>query len=165
MGNFNALIGKRTNPMETATGKFGIDWKTKEWATSRKHKIMDTLFQKKAGRRWTWKNLNDVTKIEIDSIATNRPDFVTDVTIINQDNTGSDHRMDMSNIKLSEEVERKTLITKRPQRVVATQIRSKKFRIPTQIEKPVQDTTRTRRHRHYERDHLRHDPTKSVKSI
>ena len=88
---------------------------------------MDTLFQKKAGRRWTWKNLNDVTKIEIDSIATNRPDFVTDVTIINQDNTGSDHRMDMSNIKLSEEVERKTLITKRPQRVVATQIRSKKF--------------------------------------
>ena len=45
----------------------------------------------------------------------------------NQVNTGSDHRLAMSNTKLSVEVERKTLITKRPQRVVATQIRSKKF--------------------------------------
>ena len=34
-----------------------------------------------------------------DSILTNRPDIVTDVTIINQVNIESDHRMVMSNIK------------------------------------------------------------------
>ena len=45
----------------------------------------------------------------------------------NQVNTGSDHILALSNITLSVEMERKTLVTKRPQTVVATQIRSKKF--------------------------------------
>ena len=88
------------------------------------------MFLKKAGRRrWTWKNLNDVTKTEIDYIPTNRTDIVTDVTVINQVKTGSDQRLVMRNIKLSVEMERKTLITKRPQRVDTTQIRSKKFEL------------------------------------
>ena len=37
-------------------------------------------------------------------------------------------------------------------------------RIPTRIEKPIRDTTITRRHRHHERDLHRHDPTKRAKS-
>ena len=57
-----------------------------------KYNIMNTMFQKKAMRRWTWKSL---TKTKLDYILTNRPDIVTDVTIINQVNTGSDHRMDI----------------------------------------------------------------------
>ena len=73
--------GKWTNPMETA------------------------MFQKKAGRRWTWKSPNGVTKTEIDYILTNRPDIVKDITVINQVNTGSDHRLVISNIKLDVEVE------------------------------------------------------------
>ena len=42
MGDFNAQIGKRTNPMETATGKYGLELTNErgntlvEWATSRK---------------------------------------------------------------------------------------------------------------------------------
>ena len=82
--------------MEMATGRFGLGLRNErgntlvKWATSRKYKIMNTMFQKKAGRRWAWKSTN---------IPTNRPDIVTDVTAINQVNIGSDHRLAMSNIK------------------------------------------------------------------
>ena len=91
MGYFNDQIGKRTNAMETATGKFGHELSNErgdtliEWATSRKYKIKNTTFQKKASRRWMWKRPNGVAKTEID-ILTNRPDIVTDVTVINQFN-------------------------------------------------------------------------------
>ena len=67
-----------------------------EWATSRKYKIVNTMFQKKAGR----KRSDGITKTEIDYILTNRPD----VTVINQVNIGSDHRLVISNIKLDVEV-------------------------------------------------------------
>ena len=62
MGDFSAQVGKRTHPMETATGKFVLELRNErsdtlvEWATPRKYKIMNTMFQKKAGRRWTWKS-------------------------------------------------------------------------------------------------------------
>ena len=119
--------------METATDKFGLGLRNKsgdtlvEWATSRKYKIMNTIFQKKAQREWTWKSPNGVTKTEIDYILTNRPDIVTDVTVINQVNIGSDHRLVMSNIKLEVEVERKKLTTKRPPTVDTTRMGSKKI--------------------------------------
>ena len=73
MRDFNAHIGKRTNPTETATGKFGLELRNEsrdtlvEWATSRKYKIMNTIFQKTAGRRWTWKSTSDVSKEEVSS--------------------------------------------------------------------------------------------------
>ena len=65
-------------------------------------------------------------KTEIDYIITNRPVFVTNVTVINPVIIGLAHRMVMSNLKLDVEVERKTLMTKRPPGVVVTQIGSKK---------------------------------------
>ena len=37
-------------------------------------------------------------------------------------------------------------------------------RILTRIEKPIRDTIESGRHRHHEQNHLRYDPTKSVKS-
>ena len=104
MGDFNAQIGKRTNPTETVTGKCGIELRNErddtlvEWATSRTYTIMNTMFQKKAGRRWTWKSSNGVRKTEIDYILTNRPDIATVVTVINQVNIGSDNRLDMYNM-------------------------------------------------------------------
>ena len=94
MGYFNGQMGKRTNPMETATCKLGLGFRNERGdtlATSRKYKIMNTMFHKKSGRRWTCKSPNDVTKTEIDYILTNRPDIVTDVTVLNQVNSGSDH--------------------------------------------------------------------------
>ena len=64
---------------------------------------------------------------EIDYILTNRPGIVTDVTIINQVNIGSEHRLVMSNIKLDVEMERKQLMTNWPPRVCATLIGSRKI--------------------------------------
>ena len=80
------------------------------------------MFQKKAGRIWTWGSLNGVAKTEIDYIQTNRPDIVTDATVINQVKIESDHRMVRSNSKLDVQVERKTLMAKRPHRVDTIEI-------------------------------------------
>ncbi len=55
-----------------------------EWATSKNLKIMNPQFQKKAGRRWTWRSPDGNTKNEIDYIITDKPSMVTDVTVINQ---------------------------------------------------------------------------------
>ena len=52
MGDFNAQIGKIPNPVEMATGTFGLELRSDtlvEWATSRTYKVMNTMFQKKAG--------------------------------------------------------------------------------------------------------------------
>ena len=51
---------------------------------------------------------NGVTMAHIDYILTNRPDIVKYVTVIDQVNIGSDHRMVMSNIKFDVEMERKS---------------------------------------------------------
>ena len=106
MGDFNAQIVKITNFMQATTGKFGLCLRKErgdtlvEWATSRKYKLINTIFQKKAG----------VTKTEIDYIITT---MVTDVTFINQANLGSDHRLVMSTIKLDIKVERSRSHTNR----------------------------------------------------
>ena len=72
-----------------------------------------------------WKSSNDVAKAEIDYTLTNRPGIITDVTVINQVNIGSDHKLVMSNIKLDVEMEMKKLMTKRTARVDATRIGSR----------------------------------------
>ena len=82
------------------------------------------MFQKKAGMRWIWNSPNGVTNTEIDYILTNRTDIVTDVTVINQVNTGSDHIVAMSNTKL---------VTKRLPRVNAKQIGSKKIEFQLEL--------------------------------
>ncbi len=49
--DLNAHERKRTNPIETATGKCGLGKKNvrgdtlEEWATAIKYKIMNTMFQ------------------------------------------------------------------------------------------------------------------------
>ena len=85
MGDFNAQLDKLMYPM--ATGKFGLGLRNErgdnlvEWATPRKYKITNTVFQKKAGMRWMWKSANGVAKTETDYILTNSADIVTDVTV------------------------------------------------------------------------------------
>ena len=75
-GHFNVQMGIKTNHMETAKGTFELVVRYErgvtlvEWATSKKYKIMNTMFQKKPGRSWTWQG--DVTKTEIDYILTKR---------------------------------------------------------------------------------------------
>ena len=73
---------------------------------------MNTQFQKKAGRRWTWRSPDGQTKNEIDYIMIDNPSMVTDVTVINRINIGSDHRMVMGSIMLNTRAERRKLLNK-----------------------------------------------------
>ena len=101
-----------------ATGCFGLGQRNErgdtlvEWATSNNVKIMNTQFQKKAGRRWTWRSPDGHTRNEIDYIMTDTPIMVTDVTVINRVNIGSDHRMVMSSVTLNTRAERRNLLNK-----------------------------------------------------
>ena len=114
--------------MEKATGKYGLELINErgdtlvEWATSRKNHEYHVPGESR--EEMDVENANGVTKTELDYILTNRPDIVTDVTVINQINIGTEHRIVMSNTKLDVEVERTKLMTKRPPRVDATQIGS-----------------------------------------
>ena len=87
MGDFNAKVGGQSNTPERVTGCFGLGQRNErgdtlvEWATSKKFKIMNTQFQKKAGRRWTWRSPDGHTRNKIDYIMTDKPSMVTDVTL------------------------------------------------------------------------------------
>ena len=82
MGDFNAKVGGQTNTSEMATGCFGLGQRNErgdtvvEWATSKNLKIMNTQFQKKAGRRWTWRSPDGHTRNEIDYIMTDKPSML-----------------------------------------------------------------------------------------
>ena len=83
---------------------------------------MNTQFQKKTGRRWTWRNPDGHTRNEIDYIMTDRPSMVTDVTVINRVNIGSDHRMVMGSITLNTRAERRKLLNKNTRTRVDTKM-------------------------------------------
>ena len=128
MGDCNAKVGGQTNTSERATGCFGLDQRNErgdtlvEWATSMNFKIMNTQFQKKAGRRWAWRRPDGNTKNEIDSIMTDKPSMVTHLTVINRINIGSDHRMVMGSITLNTRAERRKLLNKNTRTRVDTQM-------------------------------------------
>ena len=82
---------------------------------------MNTQIQKKAGR-WTSRSPDGNTKNEIDYIMTDKPSMVTDVTVKNRVNIGSDHRMVMGSIKLNTRAERRKLLNKNTRTRVDTQM-------------------------------------------
>ena len=128
MGAFNAKVGGQTNTTERATGCFGLGQRNErgdtlvERATSKNFKITNTQFQKKAGRKWTWRSPDGNTKNEIYYIITDKPSMVTDVTVINRVNIGSDHRMVMGSITLNTRAERRKLLNKNTRTRVDTQM-------------------------------------------
>ena len=113
MGEFNAKVGGQTNTSERATGCFGLGQRSERGDT------MNTQFQKKAGRRWTWRSPSRNTKNEVDYIMTDKPSMVIDVTVIN---IGSDHMMVMGSITLNTRTERRKLLNKNTRTRVDTQM-------------------------------------------
>ena len=76
MGHFNEKVGGQTNSTERATGCFGLGQRNEsgdtpvEWTTSKNIKIMNTQFQKKAGKKLTRRSPDGNTKNEIHYIMT-----------------------------------------------------------------------------------------------
>ncbi|XP_041472578.1 uncharacterized protein LOC121421843 [Lytechinus variegatus] len=118
MGDFNAKVGKREDNSEMMLGKFGIGTRNDrgdrllEFASSRGLKVMNSFFKKKEYRKWTWQSPNGTTRNEIDFILTNRPDIITDVSVLNRFNTGSDHRLVRAKMHVNFKLERSKLIRK-----------------------------------------------------
>lgn len=75
---------------------------------------MNTFFEKPLYRRWTWRSPDDITKNEIDYIITNKKYIVSDVTVSNRLDMGSDHRPVGAKILINSKQERNRLI--HPQR-------------------------------------------------
>ena len=76
MGDFNAQIGKRPNSMETATDKFGLEYRNERGDTlSNLKKVQNHEYHvpEESRRKWTLKSPNGVTMAEIDYILTNKP--------------------------------------------------------------------------------------------
>ena len=90
----------------------------------------------KAGRRWTWRSPDGITKN--DYIMTDKPSMVTDVTVINRVNIGSDHMMVMGSITLNTRAERRTLLNKNTRTRVDTEIiGTKKNTVQLELKKQV----------------------------
>ena len=68
------------------------------------------------------KRQQDASENEIDYIMTDKPSMVTDVTVINRINIGSDHRMVMGSIMLNTRAERRKLLNKNTRTRVDTQM-------------------------------------------
>ena len=71
----------------------------------------------------------------------------------------------MSNIKLEVESGKETIDDQEATKSRCHTNRVKEEQIPTRIEKPIRDTARTRRHRHHDRKHHKHDPSKSASGV
>ena len=126
MGDFNAKVGKKKDG-ESCMGKFGVGHRNERgemlvnFSERYNMKIMNTVFQKRAGRKWTWRSPNEETKNEIDFIIADNFNIVKDVTVINRVNIGSDHRMVASRIKFDFKIERTKMILKKktcPRKIV-----------------------------------------------
>ena len=136
MGDFNAKIGKKTEG-ETAVGNHGIGTRNErgqmlvEFAEARSLSIMNTFFEKRLERKWTWKSPSDV-KNEIDFIISNRRDIIKNVEVINKVNVGSDHRMVRGEIKIHLRRERNKLMSKPQPNLANLRIRATEFSLNIQ---------------------------------
>ena len=75
---------------------------------------------------------------------TDKPSMVTDLTVINRINIGSDHMMVMGSITLNTRAERRKLLNKNTRTRVDTQmIGTKKNTFRIEIKKQVHSTRRT----------------------
>ncbi|CAK1578662.1 unnamed protein product [Parnassius mnemosyne] len=110
MGDFNAKLGTRENG-ELKVGKFGIgqqnprgqqlaDFMEKEGLF-----MMNSFFQKRPHRKWTWSSADGSTKNEIDFIMTTRRQLFSDVSVIARVKTGNDHRMVRGTLNLNVKLE------------------------------------------------------------
>ncbi|XP_033113686.1 craniofacial development protein 2-like [Anneissia japonica] len=119
MGDFNAKVRSKTHTQENSIGSFGIGGRNErgdrliEFTESRNLKIMNTFFQKKPNRKWTWKSPNGDTKNKIDFILASNHEIVKDISVLAQFDTGSDHRLVRATIKINMRLERARLVRKK----------------------------------------------------
>ncbi|XP_047533375.1 uncharacterized protein LOC125068313 [Vanessa atalanta] len=95
--------------------------------------LMNSFFEKKPQRKWTWRSPNNVTRNEIDFIISNKRHIFRDVSVINRFNTGSDHRLVRGTLDIDFKAERSRMMrsTLRPTMLQTAQ-GSEKFQMELQ---------------------------------
>lgn len=114
MGDFNARIGTAQKD-ERAVGPFGIGQRDGRgeslvnFTESNNLYIINSFFQKKSTRKWTWISPKGNTS-EIDFIISDQKIIFTDCCALNRFNVGSDHRLVRAKIKINCHKERIKLV-------------------------------------------------------
>ena len=136
IGDFNAKVGQKRRG-ELAMGNFGIGSRNNrgdmlvEFAERNNLKIMNTFFNKKENRKWTWRSPNGETKNEIDFILSEKASIIKDVTVLNKLKS-SDHRMVRCRIDLDLKKERENLILRKKINTPAVREKSEEFSLMIQ---------------------------------
>lgn len=119
IGDLNAKIGKRQEENENSVGKFGVGERNERgdflinFTEANKMYIMNTFFQKREHRKWTWRSPNWEIKNEIDFIISDNTQIIQDVTVLNTVSVGSDHRMVRAKIYVNTKKDRIRNLTQR----------------------------------------------------
>lgn len=113
MKNFNTKIDKNINNLEKYIGSFGLGQRNTRgdmlfnFAESLTLYIMNSFFQKKDKRTWTWISLNGEVKNEIDYILSTHRHIVQVVEVLDQFLTGCYHRLVRLKLKINTKLERR----------------------------------------------------------
>ncbi|EYC21713.1 hypothetical protein Y032_0018g3494 [Ancylostoma ceylanicum] len=116
LGDFNAKLGSGHSE-DTFIGKFGYGARNErgqrlaDFAECTKLYVMNTFFQKRPGRRWTWRAPNDRTRNEIDFVLCDKKRIVKDVSVIAESKVcvHSDHRLIRAKVVVDLREERRRL--------------------------------------------------------
>ena len=128
MGDFNARIGERQQS-EISVGKFGFGERNErgdrlvEFAENHQLYVMNSFFKKKTNRKSTWRSPSGETS-EIDFILTNRKHLFQDCSVLNSFITGSDHRMVRFRMKMNMKMEKRKLLSRKPEKVNCSNIKN-----------------------------------------
>ncbi|XP_011167521.2 craniofacial development protein 2-like [Solenopsis invicta] len=125
IGDFNAKIGQRT-PIDTAgVGRFGLGTRNSrgqmlvDFLSGEGMYCMNTFFQKKPKRKWTWRSRGGAVRNEIDYILSSSKDICEDVSVLGRFDAGSVHRLVRACFRIDTKLERRKLMRKcsQPSRV------------------------------------------------
>jgi hypothetical protein len=120
MGDFNAKLGTKSTGDPANLGQYGLGLRNVrgqmllDFMCRENLYCLSTFYKKKTQKKWTWKSPDGNTLNEIDYVLSNRREICSDVSVLNQFDTGSDHRLVRACLKLDLQSERRKLIRKIP---------------------------------------------------
>ena len=115
MGDFNAKVGMR-NGDELRVGSYGFGQRNPrgqrlvDFLEKEDLYLMNSFFQKRPVKKWTWMSPDGSTRNEIDFIMTTKKRIFSDVSVISKVKTGSDHRIVRGTLNINVKLERSRLM-------------------------------------------------------
>ncbi|KAI8420615.1 hypothetical protein MSG28_007859 [Choristoneura fumiferana] len=115
MGDFNAKVGTQ-NGDELRVGPYGYGQRNQrgqrlvDFLEKEELYVMNSFFQKRPSRKWTWIGPDGSVRNEIDFIMTTKKRIFSDVSVINRVKTGSDHRIVRGTLNINVKLERSRLV-------------------------------------------------------